>query len=80
MSSHGDLLVIGARLLPVTPGTPDLGYTERGWMLVELSVETRLGRVFLSNLENGKHEPKLGTIKKLAKAFGLTASQLLRGI
>jgi len=51
-----------------------------GWMLVELSVETGLGRVFLSNLENGKHEPKLGTIKKLAKAFGLTASQLLRGI
>jgi len=49
-------------------------------MLVELSVETGLGRVFLSNLENGKHEPKLGTIKKLAKAFGLTASQLLRGI
>lgn len=49
-------------------------------MLVELSVEAGLGRVFLSNLENGKHEPKLGTIKKLAKAFGLTASQLLRGI
>jgi len=53
---------------------------QRGWMLVELSVETGLGRVFLSNLENGKHEPKLGTIKKLAKAFGLTVSQLLRGI
>ena len=53
---------------------------QRGWMLVELSVETGLGRVFLSNLENGKHGPKLGTIKKLAKAFGLTASQLLRGI
>lgn len=32
--SHGDLLVIGARLLPVTPGSPDLGYVERGWMLV----------------------------------------------
>ena len=53
---------------------------QRGWMLVELSVETGLGRVFLSNRENGKHEPKLGTIKKLAKAFGLTASQLLKGI
>ena len=53
---------------------------QRGWMLVELSVETGLGRVFLSNLENGKHEPKLGTIKKLAKALGLTASQLLSGI
>lgn len=53
---------------------------KRGWKLVELSVETGLGRVFLSNLENGKHEPKLGTIKKLAKAFGLTISQLTRGM
>ena len=48
---------------------------KRGWKLVELSVETGLGRVFLSNLENGKHEPKLGTLKKLANAFGLTISQ-----
>ena len=53
---------------------------QRDWMLVELSVETGLGRVFLSNLENGKHEPKLGTVKKLANAFGLTISQLMRGI
>ena len=49
-------------------------------MLVELSVETGLGRVFLSNLENGKHEPKLGTIKKIANAFGMTISQLMRGL
>jgi len=53
---------------------------KRDWKLVELSVETGLGRVFLSNLENGKHEPKLGTIKKLANAFGLTVSQLTRGM
>jgi transcriptional regulator with XRE-family HTH domain len=52
----------------------------RGWKLVELSVETGLGRVFLSNLANGKHEPKLGTVKKLASAFGLTISQLLKGL
>jgi XRE family transcriptional regulator, regulator of sulfur utilization len=53
---------------------------KRGWKLVELSVETGLGRVFLSNLENGKHEPKLGTIKKLADAFGITISQMMRGL
>jgi transcriptional regulator with XRE-family HTH domain len=53
---------------------------KRDWKLVELSVETGLGRVFLSNLENGRHEPKLGTIKKLANAFGLTISQLTRGM
>jgi transcriptional regulator with XRE-family HTH domain len=53
---------------------------QRGWMLVELSVETGLGRVFLSNLENGKHEPKLGTVKKIADAFGMTISQIMRGL
>jgi transcriptional regulator with XRE-family HTH domain len=53
---------------------------KRDWKLIELSVEAGLGRVFLSNLENGKHEPKLGTIKKLANAFGVTISQLMRGM
>ena len=53
---------------------------KRGWKLVELSVESGLGRVFLSNLENGKHEPKLGTIKKLANSFGMSVSQLMRGL
>jgi XRE family transcriptional regulator, regulator of sulfur utilization len=52
----------------------------RGWALVELSAETGLGRVFLSNLENGRHVPKLTTIKKLANAYGLTVSQLLKGL
>ena len=53
---------------------------KRGWMLVDLAAETGLGRVFLSNLENGKHEPKLSTIRKLADAFGLTVSQLTKGL
>lgn len=53
---------------------------KRKWEQVDLAVHSGLGRVFITNLENGKHEPKLGTIKKLASAFGITASQLIRGI
>lgn len=53
---------------------------KREWEQVDLAVHSGLGRVFISNLENGRHEPKLGTIKKLAKSFGMTASQLIRGI
>ena len=41
--SAGDLLVVGARLLPVTPDSPDLGYVERGWMLVSEGLVTALG-------------------------------------
>jgi len=29
------LLVVNARLIPVRPGEPDLGYVERGWLQVE---------------------------------------------
>lgn len=50
------------------------------WEQIDLAVHSGLGRVFITNLENGKHEPKLGTIKKLARAFGITASQLIKGI
>jgi len=52
----------------------------KNWKQVDLSVESGFGRVFLSNLENGKHEPKLGTIKALADSFGITISQLMKGL
>lgn len=53
---------------------------QRNWGQIDLSVESGFGRVFLSNLENGKHEPKLGTIKNLADSFGITMSQLMKGL
>lgn len=53
---------------------------QRDWKLVDLAAHSGYGRVFLTNLENGKHEPKLSTIKALAGSFGITASQLLKGI
>jgi transcriptional regulator with XRE-family HTH domain len=53
---------------------------QRGWNQVDLAAHSGFGRVFISNLENGKHEPKLGTIKALADCFEITASQLLKGI
>jgi transcriptional regulator with XRE-family HTH domain len=52
----------------------------KDWKQIDLSVESGFGRVFLSNLENGKHEPKLGTIKTLADSFGITMSQLIKGM
>jgi transcriptional regulator with XRE-family HTH domain len=37
-----------------------------------------LNSVQISHLENGRNEPKLTTILALAKAFRMTASELLR--
>jgi transcriptional regulator with XRE-family HTH domain len=52
----------------------------RGWKQADLAAHSGLGRVFLSNLERGKHNPKLKTLQILAGSFDLTISQLLRGV
>jgi transcriptional regulator with XRE-family HTH domain len=33
---------------------------------------------YVSNVENGKVDPSLSALKRLAKALGVTASQLIR--
>jgi transcriptional regulator with XRE-family HTH domain len=53
---------------------------ERGWTQVYLAEHTGLGSVYISQLEHGKKEPGLRTVEILAVSFGLTPSQLLRGI
>jgi len=37
-----------------------------------------IGRGFMSNIENGKANPTLTTIVKLARALGVSAGELLR--
>lgn len=37
-----------------------------------------LGRGFVSNIENGKANPTLATITKLAKALGVSSNELLK--
>ena len=53
---------------------------ERGWTQIDLAVHTRLGRVFISDLERGKKEPCLRSIEILAIAFYLTIPQLFRSV
>lgn len=37
-----------------------------------------VGRGFISNIENGKANPTLGTISKIAKALGVPIEELLK--
>ncbi len=53
---------------------------QRGWTQVYLAEHTGLGRVYISQLEHGKKEPRLRTIEVLAISFDMTPSQLLRSI
>lgn len=51
---------------------------KKGWSQETLAEEAGLHTVQISHLENGANEPKLRTILALAKAFGMTASELLK--
>ncbi|HVR39617.1 MAG TPA: helix-turn-helix transcriptional regulator [Thermoanaerobaculia bacterium] len=50
----------------------------REWTQERLAEEAELNAVQVSHIERGANEPKLTTILRLAKALGITASELLR--
>lgn len=50
---------------------------EKGMTQLELAEETGLDLTTINELENGRREPKLGTIKRVAKSLGLSLSVLL---
>jgi transcriptional regulator with XRE-family HTH domain len=43
----------------------------------ELAQKTGLTRVHIARLESGNHDPTLGTLQKLAKAFRVKVAKLL---
>jgi transcriptional regulator with XRE-family HTH domain len=51
----------------------------RGWTQEQLAEECGLTAVQVSRIENGAHEPKLTTILRLARAFGVKAGKLIEG-
>lgn len=50
---------------------------ERGWTQRVLAKKTGLTARYLSRLETQRHDPTLSTLGKLARAFGMTVSDLL---
>jgi len=50
---------------------------ERAWSQQELSDRSGVIREHISDLENGKYDPRLSTIGRLAKALGLRVTDLL---
>lgn len=46
----------------------------------DLSLESGVHKNYISELENGKRNPSLMTLAKLAKALNVTLEQLFQGI
>ncbi|MES2966596.1 MAG: helix-turn-helix transcriptional regulator [Patescibacteria group bacterium] len=52
--------------------------TEKGISQGDIAKSLEVSRGFVSNLENGKTNPTLATITKLANAIGVTTDELLK--
>jgi transcriptional regulator with XRE-family HTH domain len=52
----------------------------RGWRQIDLAVEAQINENYVSDLEYGRKEVCLRTLQSLARAFGMTTSELLENI
>jgi transcriptional regulator with XRE-family HTH domain len=52
--------------------------TAKGLTQGDISRSLKLARSFITNIENGKANPTLSTINKLAKAIGVSAGELVK--
>jgi transcriptional regulator with XRE-family HTH domain len=53
---------------------------DRGWTQERLAEAAGMHAVQISHIEHGRNNAKLTTVYQLARAFGMTASELLRSI
>lgn len=52
--------------------------TEKGISQGDIARTLGVGRSFITNIENGKTNPTLATIAKLAKAIGISVGDLMK--
>ena len=61
-----------------------LGQNLRKWRLkkdmsqVDLATALSVDRAYISNIENGRMNPTLSTLEKIANALGISSSELLK--
>ena len=53
---------------------------DRGWSQAYLAELSGIGRVHISELENGRREAGLRVLELFADSFEITLSELLRGV
>lgn len=53
---------------------------ERGWRQLDLAEQAEINENYVSDLELGRKEVCLRTIKALAAAFEMTISEFMKGV
>jgi len=54
--------------------------TAKGWNQPYLAELSGLGRIYISQLENGRKQACINTIEALAMSFELTISEFMKGV
>ena len=54
--------------------------TERGWSQLKLANEADLAQGTIYCYEAGKSLPRIDTLARLSRAFGMTINELLEGV
>ena len=53
---------------------------QRGWTQEELSFQSVINKNYICDMENGRRNPSLEIIERLAIAFGISISDLFLGV
>ena len=53
---------------------------QKGWSQLDLSIESGVNRNYLSDLENGRRNPTVDILEKIANALGITLEFLFKGV
>jgi transcriptional regulator with XRE-family HTH domain len=51
---------------------------KKGWSVRALAKRAGMSYTYVSNVENGKVDPSLSALKRLAEALGVTVSKLVQ--
>lgn len=52
----------------------------RKWSQEDLALEANVNKNYICDLENGRRNPSLEILERISDAFGITLSELFRGI
>jgi len=51
-----------------------------GWSQEDLALESNVNKNYICDLENGRRNPSLDILERIAKALNITLSELFRGV
>jgi len=52
----------------------------RKWSQEDLALEANVNKNYICDLENGRRNPSLEILERISDAFGITLSELFRGV